>query len=392
MAVGKNRSQTKVIYNHFGRLSNVSTPLLMNFEKKTSSLLTYASIREPSSLSNESSDPLSLNLHAIHLLQRGRLAEALESQQLAVNTLTNALGGTSDNYTDLAGALNDLGCILMANKRHLDAEKALKRALNMCERAYKVNTHLQLVLRASLMQMYHLSGRANDSLEEADKLQKLLTHPQRNLTAQNAATIWTNEIWSYVRTAQCHLSLALTASTLRTAGEGVIFLNHAASLLNPHSTSSLSTALTPSSVQSIESTRLMLIASLLTTFLHIQRLGFLRVATGHSPNPTISSVSTAHIKIDHLAALGLSVPSGDSSVVPVTLSSGIRAIETAVLVTIQRARDTLSKPEHTASSAPITTLDQLSYLGVPFYPCHREPLTFHIMGAALLDAEYHSKL
>jgi hypothetical protein len=71
---------------------------------------------------------------------------------------------------DLAGSINDLAVMHMANRDYLSAEKQLKRALLMVERSYRVDNHLRSALIANLSDLHCISGNKDLSLQYADLL------------------------------------------------------------------------------------------------------------------------------------------------------------------------------------------------------------------------------
>ena len=91
---------------------------------------------------------------ALALHYMGETREAMNIQKGVVSAFRNCIGSTSDEYLDLAGAMNDLGAYHSCIGDFEASENILKRALMMSERSYRTNNDLQLSLLSNLAELY----------------------------------------------------------------------------------------------------------------------------------------------------------------------------------------------------------------------------------------------
>jgi len=96
--------------------------------------------------------PFTLVMDSLYHSTQGDHEMALTKTEDAFNELSNMFG-CDDSYVDVAGALNDMAVAHVALAQPEVSLQQLKRALHMTERSYRVDTHLQTVLVANLMQV-----------------------------------------------------------------------------------------------------------------------------------------------------------------------------------------------------------------------------------------------
>ena len=301
---------------------------------------------------------LSRNLAAISMLSAGRIMEAMEVQSGVVDEVVSSVGSTADDLTDLGGALSDLAVIQAHIGRFDLAESNLKRALAQCQRAYKVNQHLQTVLLSNLLQVYTVTDQRALSEKNYSVLMKNTGAPTA-VNANESKHPWSVGAWSFLRKVQTHLSLAQSACHLFSPEEGLIHLNAAAAAANNG---------LDKSHPARPSLRPLTLASVLVTLLHLNRASFLKNAG--TPNPGKGSVGVAHIKHDELA---LALPS-----MALGLGAGIKDIEGVLFGTTAGGAGLV--PGVTSAA------QQASYLGTPLFPVPTAtPLLHCSVGLMLLD-------
>ena len=194
--------------------------------------------------------PLLLNLDAMASYYAGDVAGAAEKQERVVKIFEASVGLTSDNFVDIAGSLNDLACIRMgqatpnssSDRAYVLSEKGLKRALRMCERAYKINRELQVCLWANLCEVYRRQGRAEEALSSATHVISLYSHQYRNKKQGPSSTLSpssapdaapdplapiTSHLWPAYRSIQVKLMVARCVALVSVPEEGLIWYNTA---------------------------------------------------------------------------------------------------------------------------------------------------------------------